>query len=116
MYPPTCAIKLLNVPADVVSRLVKGIKYLKEAGLGGDNQDVRVAFIFHSQQLILWGAIGTKLERCAGPSDLPFVGHITELVELAVVIGHIISFKKRVNPVSVTVKTNKASDCIHINA
>lgn len=67
-----------------------GMLYLKEARLGGDHQDVRVAFILHSQQLILRRAVGTKLERRAGPPDLAFVGHVAELVELCIIVGHII--------------------------
>lgn len=68
--------------------------YLKKASLGGDHQDVRIAFILHSQQLIRWRTVGTKLEWRAGSPDLPFVGHIAELVELAIIIGHIISWGK----------------------
>lgn len=69
----------------------RGAPYFKKASLGGDDQDVRVTFILHRQQFILWRAAGTELERRAGSPDLTFVGHITELVELAIVIGHIIT-------------------------
>lgn len=66
--------------------------YLQKASLGGDHQDVRVAFVLHSQQLVCRGAVGAKLEWGAGSPDLSFVSHITELVELAIIIGHIISW------------------------
>ena len=69
--------------------------YLQEARLGGDHQDVGVAFILHGQELVLGGAVGTEQEGRAGPSDLPFVGHIAELVELPVVVGHIVSWTGR---------------------
>lgn len=65
--------------------------YLKETSFGCDHQNVRVALIFHGQQFILCWAVGPKLEWCACPSDLPFVGHITKLIELPIIIGHIIS-------------------------
>lgn len=75
-------------------RFCSGKLYLENASFRGDHQDVRVAFIFHSQQLILCGAAGTELKWCAGPSDLPFVGHITKLVELAIIIGNIVPWGK----------------------
>lgn len=68
-----------------------GILYLQKASFGGDHQDIRVAFILHGQELICWWTVGPELERRAGSPDLPFVSYITELVELSIVIGHIIS-------------------------
>ena len=69
--------------------------YLEEARLGGDHQDVRVAFILHGQELVLRGAVGAEQEGRAGPSDLPFVGHIAELVELPVRLGNVIAYDAR---------------------
>lgn len=68
-----------------------GGRYLQKASFGGDHQDVRVAFILHSQELVCWRTAGPELEGCAGSPDFPFVGDVAELVELAIVIGHIIS-------------------------
>lgn len=67
------------------------VPYLKEAGFGGDYKDVRVAFVLHRQQLVLCGAAGAEQERRACATDLTFVGHVTKLVELAVVVWHIVS-------------------------
>ena len=66
--------------------------YLKKPSLGGDHQDIRIALILHSQQLFYWRTVGTKLEWGAGSPDFPFVGHVTKLVELTIIIGHIISW------------------------
>ena len=67
-------------------------RYLQEARLGGDHQDVRVALILHGQEVVLGGAVGAEQEGRASPSDLPFVGHIAELVELPIVVWHIVSW------------------------
>lgn len=67
---------------------------LKETSFGGDHQDIRVAFILHSQQFICWRTVGPKLKWCASTPDLPFVGHITKLVEFTIIIGHIISWMR----------------------
>ena len=84
-----------------------GTRYLEEASLGGDHQDVRVAVILHSQQLVLCGAAGTKQEWRAGSTDLTFVSHVAELVELAVVIGNIISWG-RMTPSELSVQESKS--------
>lgn len=69
--------------------------YLKKTSLGCDHQDVRVAFILHSQQFICWRTVGSKLERRAGATDLAFVSHVTKLVEFPIIIGHIISWVRK---------------------
>lgn len=68
------------------------LTYLQVSGPGGHHQDVRVALILHSQQLVLWGALSPEQEGRAGPSDLPLVGHIAELVELPIIVGYVVSW------------------------
>lgn len=65
--------------------------YLQVTGLGGDDQDVRFAFILHREQFFFCGAVGPELEWGAGPADLSLVCDITELVELTVVVWDVIT-------------------------
>ena len=76
-------------------KLQRYILYLQVASLGGDHQDVRVELILHGQQLVVGGAVGTELEGRAGATDLPFMSHVAELVELAVVIGDVVSLESK---------------------
>lgn len=89
VYSCRCACVCVCIVAEPGSL---SLTYLQVSGPGGHHQDVRVALILHSQQLVLWGALSPEQEGRAGPSDLPLVGHIAELVELPIIVGYVVSW------------------------
>lgn len=58
--------------------------YLQQAGLGGDDEYVRVAVVLGNRQQLFGGRGWPELEGRAGSPDIPRVRDVAELVKLPI--------------------------------